>query len=500
MNYKIKGKKGAVPIIMILALALVVGVIAFNAGVLDVGSALSSTGSGSYIERPVFKYIKCEAVSDLKYSSPLDVSQDGQWLSKPSITNNYNVNVNIPSASPLGYTTPTIEYYVCNSRVLDSSNCRVTASKNSVNYKSVFAINNVKPNEYVWIQYQEKLVSLSYKGRPGATYQIGYIPYGLREYNILSGRSGSIIPNDCKITDSSQVNDRFLSSDINTVNSAASQGKIDRSAETQLDAEEVRWYVTGYLTSAEPSFKLKYKNQDAWCKNDGGSASIWKINTVQLASGTYKIASVDWNDKLGTEVCCPGDKQPGRACNENFAWVSTQPIDDKGTTAISCSTFNPCDGGSYTPLSKGVIARYECVNSQCVQKTKEVQCSSDTDCQDANQICDRNSWSCVDANVNLNGQKIDTIPDNQQDCEAKSGKWITQQESQKSGNLCLFGVGLCETKVIVKEYCDLGGKFNLGKLILWIGIIVLAFIIIKFAFPTLRPMLKTIPVIGRIIP
>lgn len=472
MIKKIKNKKGAIQIYIIVG--LIAGLITiFSAlGIINLKNSVASIiGSGQYIERPVFKYVKCEAISDLKYSQSYILSSSSEWLLKPTSTNYYNVKVKVESES-FGYANR-IKYSVCNSMVESSSNCRIYDYKTGIVHKGdILDINNVKSNEYVLLEYQKGLLGI-WKSASGLSYQIGFIPYGLREYDVLSGSSSSINPNSCDISIYSSKNDYIKSEDLSKLNTVS-----PKSNENIFQIEEVRWYVSGYLTSLAESFLLTYKNQEAWCRSTGTTAEIYKVNKVVLGSGTYKIASADWSDKLGNENCCPKSISGDKICNNNFQWEQI--------TGTQCGTFKSCGSPNFVPYSENQIIKYSCINGYCQSEIKDVQCASDYDCRDANQICDLNSWTCVEADVNLRGQKIETIPDNPTECEAKGGTWKTKETTKKP----FLGIG--KTEIIAEEYCDMGG-LNWGKIILVLVIIFVgSFILFKFILPYALPFIRKI--------
>lgn len=458
----LKNKKAFAPILLYLLLVggalILIGVYGFK---LDVGAL---TGSGEYIERPIFHYVKCEAIGSLSYSEYMNVATDGQWLNKPSVTNSYNYDFKVSSTSTLSTSTYAI-YSICNSKVNQAVNCRVyNQAVNKLYTGATFSIKDVKPTEYVFATFKSIVILKTYNS-PGLTYQVSFIPYGLRDYNVLSGSSNPINKNDCSISSTGDSwKDRFLSS-----NSQAVSDKISKNVnELTLQPEEVRWYVAGYVTSAAPSFKLTYKNQDAWCRSTGTSAEIYKINTVTLGSGTYKIASPDWSDYLGSENCCPGETKGNQVCSKNFKFETIQ--------GSECGAFKSCGSPNWIPYSENKIIKYSCVNGYCKSQTKDVGCANSYDCKDSNEICDLNTFTCERANVNLKGQVIETIPDNSADCEVKNGKWITKQSSQKSFWNYL---GIGSPKVIVTEYCDLSKP----NYILWIGLILVGIAILVFGKP-----------------
>lgn len=471
----IKNKRGAVPFAVAIIGLIVITLFASN----QLGfSPASITGSGNYIERPVFKYLKCEAIGGLKYSTDYSVSSSGTWANKPSVSSSYNLRVDFDVG---GITSKRFSYSVCNSRVESESNCRVFKNVRTITNGQTLEINNIKENEEVRLYLFEPaqvLNAFREKGVSGASYQIGFVPYGLREYNVLSGSSSPVNPNSCEVPSSSDSwRDRYISSDADKIRSQVSKNTNERS----LQPEEVRYYVSGYVTSASPTFELDYKGKDAWCRSSGNSAEIYEVNTIQLGSGNYRVASVDWSDKLGNELCCPGDTRGDETCSNNFKWESIK--------GAECSIINSCGSPNFVPYSEGELIKYSCVSGFCEQEIRKVECSSDFDCQDSNELCDLNSYECVDANVNIKGQLIETIPDNRQDCEAKSGTWITKQEVDRSFlNVVSLGYLGSET-IVTEEYCDLN-SFDLFFWLFWIGIAVMIYFFRGQILAGIKPVLK----------
>lgn len=467
-------KKGIAPILLLGIIASLITILA-SLGLINTASIL---GTGGWIERPVFFYDKCEAVGGLSYSTPTALATSGQWLPKPTATSEYNVRISTSEGS-LFFPQRRVEYYICNSMVLSDSNCRIGKPDGgggevaTISTSGSVQINGIRLNEYVWAQYQKPAL-FGWGAGSGASYQIGYIPYGLRQYNVLGGSANPVNPNSC--TYSSKPTDTILSTNSQEINSYKPSINTN---ENTLKPNEVRWYVAGYVTSASPSFTLTYGGKEAWCRPTGSNAEIYKIAEIQTPQGTYKVASVDWNDKIGTETCCPGQKEGSSTCNSNFKWETT--------AGTQCSLFNSCGSANWVPYSEGQIIKYSCVEGSCKPEIKEVECASNFDCTDTNQICDLNTFKCVEGDVNLKGQKIETVPDNLADCQAKGGTWISQT-SEKSSLWNFIGIGSPE--VIVKEYCELEKPIDWFKVLLIGGIIFILIIFWKPIYSVIRALFK----------
>jgi hypothetical protein len=477
-------KKGLAPILLLIIGIIMLGA-AIYSGNINTGEITGS--GGGYIQRPVFKYIKCEALSGLKYSASKDITSGGDWLSKPSVSSSYNIKLkinNVPGLSDFPYAANKIIYSVCNSKVNDKSNCRVFNQE--IDRPSIgqqFDINDIKNNEFVFAKYV-KYNSFSTADYKGMSYQIGFVPYGLREYDTLSAPQGYINSNDCSIPNIADTKDQVIST--NSQKAAVYVSKY--SNQNIFQPEELRWYVTGYVASLSDSFLLNYKGQDAWCR-DG---KIYKVNTITTTTGSYKIASPDYSDYLASVTCCPKSTQGSQVCNDNFQWTTIG--------GSECSAFKSCGSPNFVPYSEAKLIRYSCVDGFCKSELKDVECSSDYDCKDSNKICDLGSYTCKDANVNLQGQVIKTIPSNQDDCDKKGGTWVSSKSTESTGALCISGFGLCTDKVIVNEYCDMGTNWDFLKIFLYIILGIAVLFILRFAFPVLRGTLKGVPIIGRIIP
>lgn len=476
-----KNKKGVVPLLLIAMLAAI-GFL-FAANYVSVGEI---TGSGGYIERPVFNWYACEPQQGgIAKTGNTTISSGGTWIEKSVASDSYTVNVLIDKVPIVG-NAERIKYSVCNSKVISQSNCPLIferiISTTSREKGHIYTLADIDTDEQLFVKYEVQYVPFGpWKEYSGAKYYVAYKPYGLVKYDVLHSGSTIINKNSCTVsTNDESWKDRFISTDSKALNSQ-SPGK--NTVETNLEPDEKRSFISGYVTSpaADKAF-ITYKNQQAWCLRGSNSGDIYKVNSVTTGSGTYKIASVEYSDKIGSEQCCPGDKKPGFACNDNFKWTSTQPIDDKGTTNGECSAFNPCQAAAETPWTTKTVAKYSCVSSKCVLQTRAVECANTKDCADSNKICDANTWKCVNAGVNLAGNKIVVTPDNSVDCKTAGGVWVTDKTTSKEGSLCFAGIGICQEKTVAQSYCKMP-KFNFSALAWILVIIAIGAVLIAFRGP-----------------
>ena len=135
------------------------------------------------------------------------------------------------------------------------------------------------------------------------------------------------------------------------------------------------------------------------------------------------------------------------------------------------------------------MIKYSCVSGKCVPETKEVECASDFDCKDDNDVCDLNKFTCENANVNLKGQTIKTIPDNPTDCREKGGTWITET-TEKSSLWNFIGIG--EPKVIIQEYCEFQKPIDWLKVLIIGGSVLILFFFWKPIYSVIRALLKRV--------
>ena len=463
----IRNRRGITSLFLAIALILLVG-----AGIYFSGFNLASVGlqgSGNYVERPIFYYDKCEAVGSYSYSTPITIPASATWTTKPTVTDHYDVQANIA----LGFGTATnFKYSICNSQFESQANCRIYNQVITIpaTFSQVYitTISNVRPTESVLLEAQRCLFGCS--STSGLTYQIGFQPYALREYNVLGGSPNPINPNDC--TAISPDSSRIISTDVSKANSKLPTPSSIVNQDV-FQPNEVRWYLAGYLASAAPSFVLTYSGQNAWCQPTGTTGQIYKINTVQTSGGTYNIASADWSDSLGSVGCCPGFTNGNQVCNSNFQYTSIQ--------GSNPGPFGSCGSPNWVPYSANTLIKYSRdSNGVCQSQTQNVQCANDYDCKDSNQVCDLNSFKCVNANVNLQGQVIKTVADNTVACQQQGGTWISSSVTNQVGTLCFFGQGLCSSQTTVNQYCSFGNQVN------WFGLIILALIVIVIIFTLWR--------------
>ena len=377
-----------------------------------------------YIERPVFKYVKCEMCNQLITSTAYTAAVGGSWNTKPTVTDEYTVRVFIPDSDA----TRRLNYKVCDTA--DKTKCSLSTTKTlTMTNDAYFDIPNIRYTESVFLDYEEyALLKLKYVDK-SITYKLFFQQYCLREYNVLGGSAIPINSNDCKVN---YVSNDLISTDIQKLLTEVDSKGSDLNQQTSellFDPNEVRWYLAGYVSSAAPSFKLTYNGVDAWCRQVGNDALIYKINKVSSVSGTYKVASFDWSDLLDTKVngCCLGNVLGDSVCQADFKYAK---ISDS-----SCSVFGDCGVPNYVPSGPKSVTKYSCINGKCVQEWKQVECASDYDCRLTNQVCDLSTYTCVKPNTNIEGDTYDDTGDGSSDKICEWYESLKQSQSVDSGIL-----------------------------------------------------------------
>jgi hypothetical protein len=349
---------------------------------------------GGYIESPIFSYIKCEQCGSIDTTPVYTKDAGNKILNRPPITDAYEVTVFVPE-SVIG--ARKLLWAVCDED--NEADCldKIENSPNEVNLNLLSSNYYVIPRqidykEKVIMSYQKRNIYLRYTDYP-ITYQLQFQRYCLREYSIKSGPLGAINTVDCKINfDKGE----YISTDIKSILKDVEQISTDRVSQFSFQPNERRYYVDGFVTSPAPSLLLDYNNQDAWCRQDGTTAKIYKVNEVKVGAFTYKIASPDLSDLLDVKVggCCPGHPLGDSVCGDDFTY--------KQITGSECGGFKTCGYPNPLPFGEKQTIEYQCVENKCQPIIKNVSCSSDYDCGD-NQRCNLNTFTCEDIEIEEGG-------------------------------------------------------------------------------------------------
>ena len=455
-NYKKIGKKGfAVFYLFFIAIAVVIGYF----GIFSTGSAFG--GSGTYVQVPYFATIQCVSAGlsttiNAAKNSNLNIPQGGYWLSDflPSNTNQWNIQLNLnPSFFSTLFASYGVEVYECTARSFESCYYHKTLPEgfSLTDTGGTVQLGGISSSNYIWVQLVGSRAGSKF-GLEGGTVQVTYDPYVLQRTDALRGgiqklsnEIGCTIPNS----------DPSLATRV--LSAVGLKNNIQIYASNNLKPGEAFNYISGTLTTLSDGNVIQnYKGNTGYCiySNDQYSAKsyakIYPIGQIGTPSGNYNVVDVT-QSPLGTETCCPGDNLPDQTCNSNFQWVSTKNV--------QCNILNPCEGTDWRRDLNGVqqIIRYQCVSGQCVPQTQKVQCTTSAECS-TNQICSTLSWTCVDASAQGSGlvRGVDYLPSS-------------------------------------------GWPWYVWVAVIIVGIFVL-FYFFKFFWPTIRMFLKSIPILGRLVP
>lgn len=455
----VKNKKGLAPLIAIIGIIAGLITIMSAFGVINIkGSIASVTGSAEYIQAPYFATISCVQSGTSKSFSGT-IAESGEWISDklPKNTNEWAVTL-YENNQPF-LTDPFFEYYVCPQRQI-LTNCRHYDGKSSTSGTQLI-LPLVSADDFIWVQKQT-YVFFNRKGSDGGTFTVTYKPFELWRQDSFRGGyqqvSGALA---CQIPYSDPAwSNRVLSSVGVDVDIASSR---------DLRPGESFNYISGTVTRLSEG-----NTQDGgYCIYSNGQGKIYPITQVTTPSGAYNIVDVT-KSPTKTVQCCNGDNLPDKTC-VNGQWQST--------IQAECSFLDPCEGTEWRASLQNVdqAVKYQCVEGQCVLKTKDVECTIDSQCS-TNERCDVNSFTCEQASV-VGGAGDERVPLDQDACLKKGYKWIPEVSTKKDKFLGLFG----GSTVTVQAHCEAPGKFNWK---LWIGLGLIVLILLAFRAPILLGIKK----------
>lgn len=180
-------------------------------------------------------------------------------------------------------------------------------------------------------------------------------------------------------------------------------------------------------------------------------ATIYSIDEVSTASGTYDVVNFD-NSIDNSPECCPSENEPDRFCNSNLRW-ETRDTGDDGTTNEECSLFNPCANNQFQAFDDKELRKFSCENNLCVAEFKNVECAYTSDCG-VNEVCDITSWTCEEVdlgegadNTHMGGEATESS------CKFFETFKTSEEKQYKIWNY--FGIGTPETVPV--EKCVLAG-------------------------------------------
>lgn len=420
-------KNKAILISVIVGILLISGIFAVLYFSGNLQSSVNSP-SGTYIQAPTFYYYECSPASQPVESTHvnLNTGSSNGWITCPSNTDTCDLWISQTEQTAWYSLNRRIVYQICHNNGNNCDNQVYTTSDyfslSNANVPSVHISNLlITDRVYVNYQYQNLLFQWIDKGNSAEWYQT-YKPFILWKVDMFGGgrTEYTSISQGCNFNSGDVGN--LLNSITNSIKQINTQTS---SSSTNLPFYQTRNFIGTYvpISTANVNF-VTYNGQDGYCLN----RQVFAITTATTNDNTYQIVDSNFNTLLANSVtCCPGETQPNQKCGDDFQWHDI--------ATAQCSAFSPCAGADWSPDGAKQLIRYNCVNSKCVSETKQVECTSNSDCGN-NQICDTSNYVCVNAGTGgvIGGGG------NESNCKWYQDSYVT---SQKVCSFLFFG---CEEK------------------------------------------------------
>jgi len=251
----------------------------------------------------------------------------------------------------------------------------------------------------------------------------------------------------------------------------------------ELNFDECQNYMIDFVQVATKTYN--YQGQEVICQ----ARRLYEINRKQFKDGQVRkiqgefITSVD---------CCPSENN----CGSNFKFQEN----DKDTCTYSSECPN---GGDLFIIGVHKAGQYKCIDGTCELEEKQVECSSTAECIErygSNYVCDlspNNFGNCVEnPSPHYCGDGFCDVGETREncpnDCELiclEGEKLVTKTRKDN----CIVGFPLyIGCKEVIEKQCVPVG-LNWWKILAMIGLgVIAAFILIKFAFPYLFPLIRRI--------
>jgi hypothetical protein len=453
-SYVKKGKIERNAGIFFVILILIGAVLVFSSGSI----MQSITGTGQYVETPTIGYYECAPASGPVSSNWEDIPISGTgFIGCPSNTD--QCDIEIRAEKPTVWDNFLREYRLVY-QVCDDFSCQnqVTVDADRFDISGDYATliyNNLQSNEKIWIDYQKRPY-FTWKGAEGGEYRFKYRPFILWKTTPFSGRNEySTISQGCSFT-TEERNNLIKSATIPLPSETSSSN-------FKLDPYKTRNFVDVFVPiSVENVQFVNYNGKDSYCV-DG---NVYKIDEISTNSGTYQIVDTSDNTLLKDGQCCPGDEEPGRYC-EDFEWVNVE-TDEDGETNIECSLFNPCPNSIFEPKDSTTLFKFECQNGQCVELTKNVECTDNSVCAEG-EICDTKTFTC------------ETVPTEDEDTTTdKQCAWYQELKTVNEIDRTWYNyIGIGEPEVITSEQCKTADWVYLVSVIFIVIVLGLAVILTR---------------------
>lgn len=391
---------------LILVFFLVgIGIIAVGA----IGSFQQSFGAPEFIQIPLKGYYECAAGSASILSVAKALPSAETALSCPANAEKCDITITYTQPSDVRTSISYLQY-VRNGVVTKSATVGSSATEVGKTI-SLTAFNVAKGESIIATLKRDQVLDFAGEfNAAGASYSAKYNPFILWKTSPTAGRvEYSSIEQGCS----------FTNEDIGTL---LLKDTTDNNLGTGRVGDVLEPFKTrAFIDIIVPAHLENAKIQgDKYCSNK----QLYQIDEISTTINSYRV--VNTNKVTGTVECCSGDVEPGiRQCIDN-KWVSLPKPNEQPAAGqeIQCSLFKPCAGPDFVPYTGTQLIHSVCESGICLQRTKDVECSTSAACKDpAKSVCDTFTYTCVVAPAPIATIVSPVTQEDQEDiaaCESKA--------------------------------------------------------------------------------
>ncbi len=299
-----------------------------------------------------------------------------------------------------------------------------------------------------------------------AVFDVRFVPYQLQRNDILQGGINFIGTDNCYLPTSIKEVEKAIiySEDENAQNLFVPKAS--------LEPNENYNYITGIISLFSNGAKELYNNQEAYCIQQGNTATMYSFMEVSTYDGTkYKI--VDTNNEIATGLECCNNLDYGgvsQCINNELVVVNIEEEYDEfgnlvgAVTDIQCSLLNPCPTGKLVYGSGSMSFEYDCINDVCQAVNLQIEeCALHSDCG-VGEICV--DFTCQDSGNMI----IEDTHKNILDCSE------FEYETEIFERATFLGIPYGTPKATGEYQCKLKPTYawgiGLGALLIFLGVAV----------------------------
>jgi len=377
--------KLVVPIVVVILLVGILGYVYRD----SIGLAI--TGDSQFFLRPTFGFLACDEIS----CPTITQSMSGQFgqsnFNDETVATRYTcqefIGLNQGCSITLQTTDGDIDKFLDTNQQLSyqlvpdgtpfRENEAEILSGGPLGYDNDERVTlNLRENDILWVRFTEGTLGfLSHEKVDGkVNFVVSGTCFTIYDHNDLSSRTGQpiagAVTGECLLRNS-YYKDRKIFSFSTEFNN-------------QLGGQELDWRNLNspfrtytYMKGIEPAPWVEgaiqtFQNQPVYC--DKGTNNLYEIGQISSLGRTYDAVLFDVSGIVGSvSVCCEGDTQPGKVC-ENNQWISIT----ESQCDISAGIF--CKETTWTPYGPKQVRQFACVSNQCVPEIRSVACNFNEDC------------------------------------------------------------------------------------------------------------------------